>query len=195
MMDRRTTIKWVLAAGAASQLPAFAVTPTSPVGYGKDPNVTKQYTPGELWPLTLTDAQTRATKALCDVIIPADAQWPAASALAVHKFIDEWISAPYPECQSDREIIVRGLTWLDAESRRRHSTDFAALSADQANSICDDIPNNADAAKFFDRFRNLTALGYYTTPIGMKDIGYVGNEPLPTFDGPPLEVLKRVGLA
>ncbi len=36
--------------------------------------------------------------------------------------------------------------------------------------------------------------GFYTTLVGMKDIQYVGNVPLPRFDGPSAEVLRRVGL-
>jgi hypothetical protein len=50
-------------------------------------------------------------------------------------------------------------------------------------------------AAHFARYRDLTAGGFYTTPQGRKDVRYVGNVPLPRFDGPPPEVLKRVGLA
>jgi hypothetical protein len=162
----------------------------------------KTYAAGELWPLTLTDAQLRTTSALCDLIIPADEQSPAASAAAVPRFIDEWISAPYPNCKLDREIIVRGLQWINTEAQRRFQLDFAALSAEQTRLICEDIrsrtqahPQYTDAALFFKHFRDLTALGYYTTPVGAKDLGYVGNEPQATFEGPSLEVLKRAGLA
>ena len=56
-------------------------------------------------------------------------------------------------------------------------------------------PNAATAAKFFAKFRDLTAGGFYTTPVGMKDIGYTGNTPLAKFDGPPLAALKKAGLA
>ena len=49
-------------------------------------------------------------------------------------------------------------------------------------------------AKFFARFRDLTATGFYTSPVGMKDIGYVGNTPLAQFEGPPPEVLRKLGL-
>jgi hypothetical protein len=50
-------------------------------------------------------------------------------------------------------------------------------------------------ARFFDMVRDLTATGFYTTVEGMRDIGYVGNTPLDRFDGPPPEVLRRLGLA
>ena len=36
--------------------------------------------------------------------------------------------------------------------------------------------------------------GYYTTDTGTKDVGYVGNVALSTFDGPPTEVLEKLGI-
>jgi hypothetical protein len=41
----------------------------------------------------------------------------------------------------------------------------------------------------------MPAGGFYTTPAGMKDIGYTGNVPLEKFDGPPPEALKKAGLS
>jgi hypothetical protein len=205
-LDRRTAMKWVLAAAAAAQLPdfAFAAAPTelpNVRGYGKDPDMLKAYKAGELWPLTLNDAQRHTTRVLCDLIIPADEFSPAATAVATDQFIDEWISAPYPTHRHDRDIVTRGLGWLDEESQRRYRHPFADGDAEHATSICNDIcneppkaPEFAAATAFFARFRDLTAIGYYTTPIGMKDLRYTGNEPLVAFNGPPAEVLKRLGL-
>ena len=56
------------------------------------------------------------------------------------------------------------------------------------------MPEFEHGARFFAKFRNLTMGGYYTTDIGAKDIGYVGNVALQTFDGPPPEVLKKLGI-
>ena len=56
-------------------------------------------------------------------------------------------------------------------------------------------PERKKMAPFFKRYRDLTAGGYYTTPEGMKAIGYVGNIASATFEGPPIEALKHVGLA
>lgn len=208
-VDRRTTIKWILAASAAIPLleqrafAAPAASPASPAkGYGTDPDLTRIYKPGDLWPLTFSEAQRRTAAALCDIIIPADAESPSASSVGVVDFLDEWVSAPYPRQQADRATILAGLEWLDTESQRRFTRRFAALSEQQKTSICDDIcyepkatPQFLGAAKFFTRYRDLTAGGFYTTPEGTKDLKYVGNVPLANFDGPPLEVLKRVGLA
>ena len=201
IVDRRRAIKWMLtAAASAAILPRLA----RAGGYGAEPSGG----PGELWPLTFTSAQRRAATALCDTIIPADAESPSASQVGVVDFLDEWISAPYApdggeySFQDDRALFLDGLAWLDGESVERFRKPFADLPNEQRSAICDDICNLARArpeflqpAKFFARFRELTAGGFYTTPEGTKDLKYVGNVAMATFDGPPLEVLKKVGLA
>ena len=208
-MDRRTTIKWMFAAAATvpSLRPTFADEVARDVaanqaGYGTDPDLQKEWKPGGPWPLTLTESARETAKALCDLIIPADDVSPAASSVGVVEFIDEWISAPYPQQRSDRPIVLTGLSWIEAESQKRFRKAFPALTDAQRAQIADDIcspakakPELADAAKFFSKFRDLTAGGFYTTPVGMKDIGYTGNVPLAKFDGPPLEALKKAGLA
>jgi hypothetical protein len=212
-LDRREAIRWMLAAGAtvsalslehlgcASPKPSGSSAPLT-AGYGTDPDLLRNYQPGELWPLTFTPDQRRTVAALCDVIIPADDKSPSASSVGIPDFIDEWISAPYAGQQADRKEILDGLAWLDAESKRRFQEAFADLSASQQREVCDDIcyapnakPECKTAANFFARFRNLTAGGFYTTPQGWRDIQYVGNVALIKFDGPPPEVLKHVGLA
>src|SRR5688572_15987763 len=139
-IDRRTAVKWVLAAAAALQLPkpAFAESMVKS-GYGKDPDVLKIYKADSLWPLTLSKSQRATATALSDVIIPADAESPAASSVGVVDFIDEWVSAPYPDNVRDKPVILEGLAWIDAESQRRFKKDFAKLSDAQRVAICDDI--------------------------------------------------------
>jgi hypothetical protein len=213
-MDRRTTIKWMFAAAAtapslqvsfAADAGATAIArdiAAGQKGYGTDPDLVKEWKAGGPWPLTLTERGRLTTQALADLIIPADDHSPAASAVGIVDFIDEWISAPYPQQLGDREIIVPGLSWMDSESQKRFGKDFSAITDSERSAIADNIcsvskakPAFADAARFFAKFRDLTAGGFYTTPVGMKDIGYVGNTPLAKFDGPPLEALKKAGLA
>lgn len=204
-MDRRQTLQWMLAASAAlgAELSAGA-TPARKggKGYGTDPKLNKSYSGEALWPLSFTPAQARTAAALCALIIPADEHSPSAAQLQVHRFIDEWISAPYPAHAKDRELITGGLAWLDAESGRRFGQRFDALDAARQAQIADDIcwaeqagPGFAEAARFFARFRDLTAGGFYTTPEGAKDLGFVGNSPSVSFDGPPMKVLQIVGVA
>ena len=202
-IDRRVAIQWMLGATAAlatrDALLFAAEGPIQAKGYGPDPVMVKAYKPGDVWPLTFSDAQRRTARALCDVIIPADDTSPSASSVGVHDFIDEWISSPYPAQAGDRKTILDGLKWIDDETRKRFQKAFADLTLDQQTNICEDLasPNAKEkkAATFFKRYRDLTAGGYFTTPEGMKAIGYVGNMPSATFEGPPLEALKHVGLA
>jgi hypothetical protein len=210
-MDRRTTIKWVLAAsaswpllqarGAVAAAPARANSTAALKGYGTDPDLLKTYHPGDAWPLTLSAAQRQLAATLADLIIPADDHSPSATSVGVVDFIDEWVSAPYPDCQRDRPIVLAGFSWLDAEATRRLAKGFAALAPAQQVSICDDIcdatraaPARREAAAFFALYRDLTAAGFYSTPVGRKDLGYIGNVPLTRFEGPPPEILKKLGL-
>jgi hypothetical protein len=208
-IDRRTTIKWVLAAAAtapqlkSTQWLAGAAVPAAEgvKGYGTDPDLQRIYSPGDLWPLTLTEQQRGTAAALCDVIIPSDAHSPSASAVGVVDFIDEWISAPYPRHQQDRALVLSGLRWFDDEARRRYSKLFAVLSGEEHAAMCEQIcyapeahPSLVEVAAFFARYRDLTAAGFYTTPAGHKDLQYVGNVALANFDGPPRAILEAVGL-
>jgi hypothetical protein len=210
-MDRRTTIKWVLAASASwpalHSRSAAAAEPPAPAGaaeakgYGTDPDLLKTYQPGDVWPLTLSAPQRQLATVLCDLIIPADEHSPAASSVGVVDFIDEWVSAPYPDCQRDRPIVLAGLGWLDAEATRRWGKGFAAVTASEQTALCDEIcdaarvaPARREAARFFALYRDLTAAGFYSTPLGRKDLGYIGNVPLTRFEGPPRELLKRLNL-
>jgi hypothetical protein len=202
-IDRRTTLKWVAAASVLPWLQArvAAAAAARGKGYGTDPMLNKVYKPGELWPLTLPPGMRRTAATLCDVIIPADGVSPSASQAGVVDFIDEWISAPYAAQRADRKTVLEGIGWLEIESKRRFKQFFAQLAPEQRTTICDDIcylpkarPQFVEAAKFFATYRDLTAGGFYTTPVGMKDLKYVGNVALKRFDGPPAEVLRKVGL-
>jgi hypothetical protein len=203
MMDRRETIKWMLAASAViplAQLEAAELTQERP--YGTDPDLQRIYHAGDSWPLTLTGPQRDCCTLLCDTILPADAVSPSASQVGVVDLIDEWISAPYPVQRRDRDLVLKGLEWLDSQSQQQFSAPLLQTTTQQLHQILDDIcfvpkakPEFLEAARFFARYRDLTTGGFYTSPQGRADLRYIGNTPLPRFDGPPLEVLKKVGLA
>lgn len=208
-ISRREALQWI--ASASTLLIALpdahgadaSTAAAAPTGkpYGTDPNLLKSYKPGDLWPLTLSEPQRQTVTALVDLILPADDRSPAASAVGVPAFIDEWISAPYAIQQADRPVILEGLAWLDTESQKRFQTAFAQLDASRQSQIADDIchvpsakTGFESAAKFFHLFRNLTLGGYYTSPAGMKDVGFIGNVARTRFDGPPPEVLVKLGI-
>ncbi len=202
-LSRREAVQRMLAAAATVSIldaRAFGV-PGLPTSIGSDPNLHQKIIP---WERVLTDAEMKTVTALCDTIIPADDKSPAASALGVPDFINEWVSAPYPAQVADRKEVRDGIQWIDQEAQKRFGATakgFSDLTEEQKHAICEDIcylpkaaPEFKQAAGFFAKMRNLTAGGFYTTPEGWKDIGYVGNTPMAEFPGPPPEVLKHLGL-
>jgi hypothetical protein len=206
-VDRRTTIQWMLAASAsvpalvrpAAGAATISAAPTP--GYGVDPALLAPYQSGQVWPLLLSEAEKRTATVLCDTLIPADDASPSASEVGVVAFINEWVSAPYPEQLKDRPLIRQGLEWIDAEARRDSKRSFAELEAANRTRICDRICDydrasvaDREAARFFARFRVLTAAGFYSTPVGRKDLGYIGNVALASFEGPPAELIRKLGL-
>ena len=134
---------------------------------------------------------------LSDIIIPKDAVSGSASDAKVPDFI-EFIVKDMPTHQTPMR---GGLRWLDIESLKRFDKPFATITEKQRLEIVDDIAYPAKAkpamkqgVAFFNLMRNLTATGFYTSEIGVKDIGYLGNMPN-QWNGVPDDVLKQYHLA
>ena len=134
---------------------------------------------------------------LGDIIIPKDAVSGSASDAKVPEFI-EFIVKDMPEHQ----LPMRGgLRWLDMQCLNRFTHSFADCSSEEQIEIVDEIawPERAKeemkpGVRFFSLMRNLTASGFYTTQIGVNDIGYIGNTPT-VWTGVPDDVLKQYNLA
>jgi hypothetical protein len=83
----------------------------------------------------------------------------------------------------------------------RYKNSFAECNHQQQMEMVDEIawpkkakPEMKQGVNFFNRMRNLTATGFYTSEIGVKDVGYIGNTPN-QWNGVPDDVLKQYGLA
>lgn len=133
---------------------------------------------------------------LADIIIPKDEVSGSATDAGVPDFI-EFIVKDLPEHQTPMR---GGLRWLDMECYGRFEKAFVDCSPEQRLQVVDDIayPNKAkpemgQGVAFFNRMRDLTATGFYTTEIGFADIGYKGNTP-GTYVGVPPEVLEEFGV-
>ena len=201
VIARREAVKLVLAGAAATPLLGCG-SEDIPAAKSErsmtDPDLVNPVVP---WDAILTGAEMKTVTALCDVIIPEDDVSPSASAVGVPEFINEWVSAPYPDQKRDLQTVRSGLVWLNTESDKRYGTAFHALKEDQQIAICEDIHHQSDAgpefrqaATFFNRFRWLTLCGFYTTDEGRKDVGYIGNVPLTEFPGATPEQLRYLGL-
>lgn len=134
---------------------------------------------------------------LSDIIIPKDDVSGSATDAGVPDFI-EFIVKDMPQHQTPMR---GGLRWLDLESSKRFEKAFIECDSKQQIAIVDDIaypekakPEMKQGVAFFNLMRNLTATGFYTSEIGVKDIGYEGNKPN-QWNGVPDDVLKQYGIA
>lgn len=133
---------------------------------------------------------------LADIIIPKDEHSGSASDAGVPDFI-EFIVKDIPEHQ----VPMRGgLRWLDLQCFNRYSNPFKDCTAQQQIEMVTEIAYPAKAkpemhtgVTFFNRMRDLTASGFFTSKIGVKDIGYMGNQP-GKWTGVPEDVLKHYGM-
>ena len=211
-VDRRAALKFLAtgAAGVAVPRSGAAETPhpisttpdpsaAVPRGGASDPSLTQ---PDKCpWPRVLTEPEMKTVTLLADLVLPADDRSPAGSAAGVPEFINEWVSAPYPLQQSDLTIIRPGLSWLNTESFKRHGVAFIALPEAPRTALIDSIASPAKAAEtdrigavFFQKFIDLCLSGFYSSAVGFEDLQYRGNLPMPSFPGPPPEVLRHLGL-
>jgi gluconate 2-dehydrogenase gamma chain len=94
-----------------------------------------------------------------------------------------------------------GLNWLDMQCFKLYNKSFVDCSKEQQIEMVDAIaypkkakPGMKQGVAFFNLVRNLTATGFYTSEIGGKDVGYMGNVPN-QWNGVPDDVLKQYNLA
>jgi gluconate 2-dehydrogenase gamma chain len=144
-----------------------------------------------------TEHEMATITILGDIIIPKDEVSGSASDAKVPEFI-EFIVKDMPQHQTPMK---GGLRWLDLQCVKQYEKAFKDCSQQQQIEMVDQIayPNKAkpemkQGVAFFSLMRNLTATGFYTSEIGVKDIGYAGNTPN-KWNGVPDDVLKQYNLA
>ena len=205
-MDRRKSIKTLLVGTAAAAVliescdtPVKNSAENASNGLNEDDRMAEEkiankklrdeifFTPAEMATITI----------LGDIIIPKDAVSGSASEAKVPEFI-EFIVKDMPEHQTP---IRGGLRWLEMVSLKRFGNSFTAITEKQRIEIIDEIayPKKAKASMkqgvaFFNLMRNLTTTGFYTSEMGVKDVGYMGNVPN-QWNGVPDDVLKEHNLA
>jgi hypothetical protein len=151
----------------------------------------------ELSAATFFDAHEMAAITLiADAILPRDAKSGSASDAGVPAFI-EFIVKDEPVHQ----LTMRGgLRWLDIQCLNRYGKDFVDCIPDQRTAMLDEIaypmkakPEMQQGVTFFNKIRDLVAIGFFTSKMGIEDLGYKGNSP-GKWEGVPAEVLKQYGL-
>lgn len=143
-----------------------------------------------------TEHELATIAVLSDIIIPKDDVSGSATEAGVPAFI-EFIVKDMPHHQ----LPMRGgLKWLDLQSLKRTNKAFKDCSAQEQLALVDEIawpslarPEMQQGVSFFNLMRDLTLTGFYTSEMGIKDVGYMGNTPN-RWDGVPQEVLDQYGL-
>lgn len=150
---------------------------------------------GKYAPQALTAHEYATLERLSDLIIPADEHSPGALASGAAGWID-FLCAASGEMKA---IYTGGIGWLDEQTRHRHAgADFVNTTPQQQTAMLDLIayrkkrensPELGPGIEFFARARAMVADAYYTSPIGIKEVGYMGNSAMAHFSVPP-EVLE-----
>ena len=212
-MNRRRALKVLGAApfvGAAVLEPAAAQPPNTGGQQPVQPHVTPQPPAQNTNPQPPKNArqrkffnarEVRTASVLADDIIPRDEKSGSATESGVIEFIDFHMSVPETD-DATRVQMRGGLRWLDTESKRRFGVGYAAAKADQRHAILDDIaypdkttPEFRAGTAFFTRFRDLVAAGFFSSPVGWKDVQYIGNTFNPNWSGCPTAAMQKLGVS
>jgi gluconate 2-dehydrogenase gamma chain len=143
----------------------------------------------------------KTTRMLADYIIPKDEKSGSATDAKVPEYMDFLLSEK--DATVNTQIAMRGgLAWLDTECRKRFTRNFIDATDAQRRQVLDDIaypakakPEMSYGVSFFNRFRDMTASGFYSSSIGWQDLQYVGNVFNPKYDGCPPAALAKLGVS
>jgi hypothetical protein len=140
--------------------------------------------------------EMKTIASICDIIIPKDDVSGSATEAGVPDFI-EFMAKDRPGYQTP---LRGGIKWLDLQCMRRFDADFVSSTSAQQIEIVDEIafpekakPEMRPGVAFFNTMRDLTACGFFTSKIGLEDLGYMGNRPN-QWNGVPQDVLDQYGL-
>ena len=134
---------------------------------------------------------------LVDLIIPRDERSGSATDAGVPEFMD-FIMLDQPR----RQVAMRGgLALVDRLSQDRFGKRFFACTDAQRRHLLDEIayvtnpdPGLSHAIAFFSSFRDLTASGFWSTKMGIRDLQYQGNVFVDEWTGCPEAALKKIGV-
>jgi gluconate 2-dehydrogenase gamma chain len=145
---------------------------------------------GAYTPKFFSGRDYKTLQALCQTIIPADADSGGAIEAGAPEFID-LLTSENPKYQLK---LGGGLMWLDAACTDRYEKTNLECTPAQQKEILDLIayrknvetdPGLSQGVEFFAFLREMTADGFFTSQIGIKYLGYVGNTYLLSFNGCP----------
>ena len=145
-----------------------------------------------------TDQELTTLNKLCNLILPANKNGSIEEAEVVQ--LIEFMAKDIPSYQNP---LRDGINWINKESDLNFNQKFTDIPEESQKQILDkiayydpnqDMSNLPDEVQWFNLLRNLTVTGYFTSQVGIKELGYKGNSPN-VWDGVPQEVLDDHGLS
>lgn len=152
-------------------------------------------------PKFFTAHEWATVRMLVDYVIPRDEHSGSATDAKVPEYMDFLLAEK--DANVNNQIAIRGgLGWLDTQCQKRFQKTFVASSDVQRRQVLDDIaypakakPGMSYGVTFFNRFRDMTASGFFSSAIGWKDLQYIGNVANPGYDGCPPAALEKLGVS
>jgi gluconate 2-dehydrogenase gamma chain len=151
-------------------------------------------------PKLLNAHEFQTMQRLADLILPADEHSKGALDAGAVEFID-LLCSQNPELAT---IYTGGISWLDRAMEKRNQKDFVSSTPEQQTGMLDliayrknDSPELGPGIVFFDWARKMVVDAFYTSAIGVKDVGYMGNKGMSEFKVPQEAIdyaVKRSGL-
>ncbi|WP_420456511.1 gluconate 2-dehydrogenase subunit 3 family protein [Rubrivirga sp.] len=140
-----------------------------------------------------TAHEAETVRTLAGILLPADDRGPSAADTGTVEFVDWVMTDELLGDPTNRQTLMRGgLAWLDAQARELGADSFVAATADPQRALLDRIaypdsaaPQDAAGVAFFSLLRNYVATGYFSSPQGVEDLGYLGNVAQSTWTGCP----------
>lgn len=161
----------------------------------------KRKADGAYKPKLFNEHEWATLRLLSDYIIPQDEVSPGALAAGAPEYIDLLAS----HNQELAALYTGGLAWIDRQMEKRYGAPFVKAGRDAQRALLDliayrknDSPELRPGIRFFDWLRRMVVDAFYTSPVGIKDLGYLGNKGAAQFVVPAESLqyaLKRSGLA
>ena len=195
--DRRTMLRLLASAPAAAGFAWTDAEAQEAHAHAQAAQTAARTTGTPFKPKFFTPHEYATVRMLVDIIIPKDERSGSATDAGVPEFMD-FIMGDEP----GRQLAMRGgLAWLDRECQNRFDKTFITSTEAERTQVLDAIawpqqatPAMSHGVAFFNSFRDLTASGFWTSKMGIKDLAYMGNVFVPEWKGCPDEVMKKLGL-
>ena len=187
-MNRRELIRnSLLTLGAA----ATANIPVEALVFASSDNAWEKLARADWTPVLLNAQQNETLTALGEAIIPAT-DTPGAKAALVNRFLDLVLSALPSETQGE---FLASLTWFDTGATERYKATFVNLSDEDQQDFMNlvawphtrprwgKIDANFEGYEHFERVKRWIAAAYYSSPVGLKELGWDGWAARGIFEG------------